>query len=87
MGVVYDPRGLLGVSTAGPRIARVLQMVSKPTLVVFTDVCGFHRHMYFGPKHSKTSQYKSLRHHKVELFLHFDVLIDRVSNTIICKHT
>jgi hypothetical protein len=32
VGLVYDPRGLTGVTTARPRVARVLQIVSKPTL-------------------------------------------------------
>jgi hypothetical protein len=32
--LVYDPRGLPGVTTARPGVARVLQMVSKPTLAV-----------------------------------------------------
>jgi hypothetical protein len=34
MGLVYDPRGLPGVTTARPRVAGVLQMVSEPTLAV-----------------------------------------------------
>jgi hypothetical protein len=33
-GLVYDPMGLSGVTTARPRVARVLQMVSEPTLMV-----------------------------------------------------
>jgi hypothetical protein len=32
--LVYDPRGLPGVTTARPGVARVLQMVSEPTLAV-----------------------------------------------------
>jgi hypothetical protein len=32
--LVYDPRGLLGVTTARPGVAGVLQMVSEPTLTV-----------------------------------------------------
>jgi hypothetical protein len=32
--IVYDPRELPGVSTVGPRVDRVLQVVSKPTLAV-----------------------------------------------------
>jgi hypothetical protein len=34
MGLVYDPRGLPGVTTARPRVAGVLEMVSEPTLAV-----------------------------------------------------
>jgi hypothetical protein len=34
MGLVYDPRGLPGVTTARPRVAGVLEMVSEPTLTV-----------------------------------------------------
>jgi hypothetical protein len=37
--MVYDPRGLLGVSTAGPEMDDMLQMVSKPTLTV-SRACG-----------------------------------------------
>jgi hypothetical protein len=33
-GLVYDPRELPEVTTARPRVARVLQIVSEPTLVV-----------------------------------------------------
>jgi hypothetical protein len=32
--LVYDPRGLAGVTTARPGVAGVLQMVSEPTLAV-----------------------------------------------------
>jgi hypothetical protein len=32
--LVYDPRGLLGVTTARSGVAGVLQMVSEPTLAV-----------------------------------------------------
>jgi hypothetical protein len=34
VGLVYDPRGLTGVTTVRPEVAGVLQMVSEPTLVV-----------------------------------------------------
>jgi hypothetical protein len=34
VGQVYDPRGLPRVTTARPRVAGVLQMVSEPTLTV-----------------------------------------------------
>jgi hypothetical protein len=34
VGLVYDPRRLSGVTIARPRVAMVLQMVSKPTLAV-----------------------------------------------------
>jgi hypothetical protein len=34
VGLVYDPRGLPGVTIARPGVAGVLQMVSEPTLVV-----------------------------------------------------
>jgi hypothetical protein len=34
VGLVYDPMGLPGVTTAIPRVAGMLQMVSKPTLTV-----------------------------------------------------
>jgi hypothetical protein len=38
MGMIYDPRRLTGVSTAGPEVDKVLQMVSESTLVV-SRVC------------------------------------------------
>jgi hypothetical protein len=34
MGLVYDPKGLSGVTTARSRVAGVLQMVSEPTIMV-----------------------------------------------------
>jgi hypothetical protein len=34
MGLVYDPKGLPGVTIARPRVAGVLQMVLEPTLAV-----------------------------------------------------
>jgi hypothetical protein len=34
VGLVYDPRGLLGVTTARLGVSGVLQMVSEPTLTV-----------------------------------------------------
>jgi hypothetical protein len=34
VGLVYDPKGLPGVTTARPGVAGVLQMVSEPTLAV-----------------------------------------------------
>jgi hypothetical protein len=34
VGLVYDPRGLPGVTTARPGVVGVLQMVSEPTLAV-----------------------------------------------------
>jgi hypothetical protein len=34
MGLVYDSKGLSGVTTARPGVAGVLQMVSEPTLAV-----------------------------------------------------
>jgi hypothetical protein len=34
MGLVYDPRGLPGVTTVRPGMVGVLQMVSELTLVV-----------------------------------------------------
>jgi hypothetical protein len=34
MGLVYDPRGLSGVTTVRPGVTGVLQMVSEPTLAV-----------------------------------------------------
>ena len=37
---IYDPRELSGVSTTGPGMDGVLQVVSEPTLVVFTGMCG-----------------------------------------------
>jgi hypothetical protein len=32
--MIYDPRGLLGVSTTGSGVDMMLQMVSEPTLAV-----------------------------------------------------
>jgi hypothetical protein len=37
--MVYNPRGLPGVSTTGPKVDEVLKMVSEPTLVV-SQACG-----------------------------------------------
>jgi hypothetical protein len=34
VGLVYDPREVLEVTTARPRVVGVLQMVSEPTLAV-----------------------------------------------------
>jgi hypothetical protein len=34
VGLVYDPKGLSGVKIDRPRVARVLQMVSEPTLAI-----------------------------------------------------
>jgi hypothetical protein len=34
VGLVYDPRGMPGVTIVRPGVARVLQMISEPTLVV-----------------------------------------------------
>jgi hypothetical protein len=34
MGLVYDSRGLLGVTTARRGVVGVLQMISEPTLTV-----------------------------------------------------
>jgi hypothetical protein len=34
VGLVYDPRGLPGVTTARPEVPGVLQMISEPTLAV-----------------------------------------------------
>jgi hypothetical protein len=34
VGLVYDPRGLPGVTIVRPGVAGVLQMVSEPTLAV-----------------------------------------------------
>jgi hypothetical protein len=50
VGMVYDPRGLVGVSIAGLRVDEVLQMVSKPTLSV-SQACvdnGFGYIVYVG---------------------------------------
>jgi hypothetical protein len=30
VGMIYDPRGLLGVSTTGPRVGEVLQLATGP---------------------------------------------------------
>jgi hypothetical protein len=38
--LVYDPRGLPGVTTARPGVAGVLQMVSKPTLAILRARTG-----------------------------------------------
>jgi hypothetical protein len=36
---IYDPRELSGVSTTGPGMDGVLQVVSEPTLASFTGMC------------------------------------------------
>jgi hypothetical protein len=38
--LVYDPRGLPGVTTARPEVAGVLQIVSEPTLAVLRARTG-----------------------------------------------
>jgi hypothetical protein len=40
VGMVYGPRGLPGVSTTGPRVDVVLQMVLEPTLAVTQAYVG-----------------------------------------------
>jgi hypothetical protein len=40
MGMVYGPRGLLGVSTTGSGVNGVLQMVLEQTHTVSLRVCG-----------------------------------------------
>jgi hypothetical protein len=45
-GTLYDPRELPGVSTTGPGVDGVLQVVSEPTLAVFTGVCGLGFRVY-----------------------------------------
>jgi hypothetical protein len=46
MGLVYNPRGLPGVTTVRPGVAGVLQMVSKLTLAI---------------SHARTSQLRRIR--------------------------
>jgi hypothetical protein len=40
VGTIYDHRELLGVSTTGPGVDGVLQVVSKPNLVVSRACVG-----------------------------------------------
>ena len=40
VGTIYDPRELPGVSTAGPGVDGVLQVVSEPTLAVSRACVG-----------------------------------------------
>jgi hypothetical protein len=40
MGLVYDPRKLLGVTTVRPGVAGVLQMVLEPTLTISRACMG-----------------------------------------------
>jgi hypothetical protein len=40
VGMVYDPRGMQGVSLAGPEVDGVLQIVSEPTLTVSRACVG-----------------------------------------------
>jgi hypothetical protein len=40
VGMVYDPRGLLGVSIIGPGVDEVLQLVSELTLAVSRACVG-----------------------------------------------
>jgi hypothetical protein len=40
VGTIYDSRELLGVSITGPGVARVLQVVSEPTLTVSRTCVG-----------------------------------------------
>jgi hypothetical protein len=39
-GTIYDPRELSGVSTVGPGVDEVLQVVSNPTLAVSRACVG-----------------------------------------------
>ena len=45
VGMIYDPRGLSGVSIVSSRVDRVLQMVSESTLVV-SRTCGLGVRVY-----------------------------------------
>jgi hypothetical protein len=40
VGMIYDPRGLPGVSTAGPGVDGVLEMVLEPTIAVSRACLG-----------------------------------------------
>jgi hypothetical protein len=40
VGMIYDPRGLSEVSTAGSRVNEVLQLASEPTLIVSRACVG-----------------------------------------------
>jgi hypothetical protein len=40
VGTIYDPRELPRVSTSGPRVDEVLQLVSEPTLAVSRACVG-----------------------------------------------
>jgi hypothetical protein len=40
MGIIYDPRELPGVSTIGPGLDGILQVVSEPTLAVSRGCVG-----------------------------------------------
>jgi hypothetical protein len=40
VGTIYDPKELLGVSTTGPGVDGVLQVVSEPTLTVSRACVG-----------------------------------------------
>jgi hypothetical protein len=40
VGIIYDPRDLPGVSTTGPEVDGVLQVVSEPTLAVSRACVG-----------------------------------------------
>jgi hypothetical protein len=46
VGMVYGPRGLPGVSTTGPRVDEVLQMVSESTLAVSRACVGYGVQVY-----------------------------------------
>jgi hypothetical protein len=45
VGLVYDPRGLSGVTIGRPRVAEVLQMVLEPILIVSHACTGQLRRM------------------------------------------
>jgi hypothetical protein len=68
MGMIYDPRGLPGVSTAGLGVDRVLQMVSEPTSWfhgrVWARGYGIWRLAHVGPKWSHGMAYDDTRHRR-----------------------
>jgi hypothetical protein len=47
VGLVYDPRGLSGVTTARPGVAGVFQMVSESTLAVSQACTGQLRRIWW----------------------------------------
>jgi hypothetical protein len=69
VGTIYDPKELLGVSTVGPGVDEVLQVVSEPTPQfhgrVWARGSGIWHMAHVGPEWSHGMAYDDTRHTNV----------------------